>query len=271
VIRALLRTSFVLALFLGGASTALTVALSTELSQTFFHSRAYTSTIQLLGLLIGLSTAFSVLQSVLIGLQRFVVYATVSTLCYVTTYDSAVAFLSVRPGINSILYGWALGYGLACVLCIIAILRHARAVNIESSFTLAPGVGPALFRSLSLDSLPLLVSAVFTTGAQFVDRLVLASVANLSSVGVYNYALLLASGSLFVVAPFSTFLIPKISELFGRADARGIRQLSTTSATMIVLVYVPAGLGVASIGPFLLRVVAGPNFVVASLPLAILV
>lgn len=270
-IRALIRASFFLALLLGVASALLTVALSTELSLGFFHTSAYSGTVELLAVFTGCATAFAILQSVVVGLQRFVAYATITIVGYITTYGSAIVFLVIRPTVDSIVFGWTLGYGLACALYVVAILRTTRKLAPVRPGSPAPRMSRTLFRSLFLYSLPLFVSAVFSTGTQYVDRLVLASVANLSSVGLYNYALLLSSGSLFLVAPFATFLVPKISESFGRDDSSAIRALASASATLIVLVYVPAGLGVAAIGPVLLRVLAGPAFVVASLPLAILV
>jgi stage V sporulation protein B len=270
-VRVLVRAAFVLALVLGGTSSILTVTLSTELSLVFFHTGVYAGTIEILALFTGLSTALAVLQSVLIGLQRFVIYAATTIAGYVTMYGFAILLLSLHPGVESIVVGWILGFGFAAVLSVLAILRYFRGGSSEKALTTAQGTVSGLLRSLFLYSLPLFVSAIFTTGTQYVDRLVLASVADLSSVGVYNYALLIASGSLFIVAPFSTFLIPKISESFGRGDTEGIRRLSSTSATLILLIYVPTGLGVAAIGPALLRVLAGPGFVVASLPLGILV
>jgi stage V sporulation protein B len=271
-VHALIRGSFLLALVLGGGSALLTAALSPGLSQIFFHTGVYASTIELLALFTGLTTALTVLQSVLIGLQRFVAYAVCAIVGYVTMYGSAVVLLYLRREVDSIVIGWVAGFALACVLTVFMILRYARGPTGSPPTAPAPWRSTTgLFRSLLLYSLPIFVSGVFTTGTQYIDRLVLASVADLSSVGVYNYALLIASGSLFLIAPFSTFLVPKISESFGRGDMEGIRSLSSTSTTLIVLVYVPAGLGVAAIAPPLLRVLAGPGFVVASVPLAILV
>ena len=266
-IRALVRSSLVATLVLSVTAAGVTIALAGALSRLFFHSAAYTGPLELLGLFSGLSTAVTVLQSVLLGLQRFILYSAVAITGNVATYGMAVLLLAIRPGIDSVVEGWAIGAGLACALYLIGIRRYpGPAAGTSPPTERAAG----LYRSVLLYSLPLFASALIGTGTTYVDRLVLASIADLSSVGIYNYAILVAAGSLFVVSPFGTLLVPKISELLGAGNLHGIRYVSRTAGSLVVLVYVPFALGLAALAPILLRILAGPGFVSASLPMAVL-
>jgi O-antigen/teichoic acid export membrane protein len=268
--RTLVRSSFVAAGVLALVAVAIIAALSNPLSVLFFHTDQYASTIQLLGVYVGLSTAVGIFLGVLLGLQRFVAYSTIGTFGNILTFGIPVLFYLIRPGVQSIVLGWTLGAAIELVLIASVVASQSRSGRGQLSD--APGslVGRALYRTILLYSIPVLASNVITTGAFYVDRLVLASITSLTAVGIYNYAILIASGSLFIIAPFTTILVPRISAHFGRNDFSAIRAVTQTSSSLIVLVYVPFGLGLAAIGPFLLRYLVGPAFVSASFPMALL-
>lgn len=270
VLKRLVQSAFFFALVLSLASAVTTLALSTGLSDLFFHTRAYSGAIAILAVFAGLQTANSTLQSVLLGLQRFATYSVVFIAGSVATYGLALGFLWVRPGVDSIVLGWTVGATFACALYVAAILRASGSWSVPAGTLPGAERGPSLPRSVLAYSLPLFVWSILATGALYVDRLVLASVADLASVGVYNYALLIASGSAVIVGPFTTILIPKASRFFGQRNDAEIRSLTRSAITLITLIYAPIGLGVAALGPFLLEYLAGPGFVVASGPMAVL-
>ncbi len=269
IVQSLVRSAFFYALALSVASAVTTLALSTAFSDLFFHTRAYATAITILAVFAGVQTANSALQSVLLGLQRFVSYSLVFISSSIAIYGFAVGFLVIWPGVDSIVTGWASGASLGCALAVLAIVRVRGRRNSDSGMD-SRTAGASLHRSLVAYSLPLFVWSVLATGATYVDRLVLASVADLASVGVYNYALLIASGSLVIVGPFATILVSKASSSFGQGDRQELRTLTRGAITMIALVYVPISLGIAALGPFLLRVLVGPGFVTGSLAMALL-
>ena len=268
-IRTLVRSAIFLTSLISIASALATLLLSTLFSDLFFHSRAYAPVIEILAVYSGLMTANSALQSVLLGLQRFVAYSVVLIAGSLASYGLALGLLLLWTGVAAIVIGWSLGAALGCGLAVAAIVRTSRA-----RYGRAVGRGgadnPSLHRDILAYSLPLFVWSILATGATYVDRLVLASVASLASVGVYNYALLIATGSMVVVSPFSTILVSKGSKLFGQQNAEEIRAMTRGATTLIALVYLPLGLGIAALGPLLLRYLAGPGFVSASLPLLVL-
>jgi stage V sporulation protein B len=269
-VRALVRASFATSSLLGLAAASIVAGSAGPLSVFFFHSQQYTQTIELLGLYSGLYTASSILQSVLIGLQRFVAFSVAYMIGSTATYGIPVVLLQFWPSVESIVLGWVVGSAIALTLAAGLVLRYGRPRAVALAPERPTQSGKTLYRNVLLYSFPVLASALISTGAAYVDRLVLASLANLSTVGIYNYAILVTTGSLFLVGPFQTVLVPRISELFGRDDPNGIRRVHRTGVTLIVLVYVPFALGLAAIGPFLLRLLVGAAFVPASLPMALL-
>ena len=83
--------------------------------------------------------------------------------------------------------GWSIGSALTCALYVVAIRRASGSWSgTVAGQEVMSSAG--LHRSILAYSLPLFVWSVLATGTLYVDRLVLASVANLASVGVYNYA-----------------------------------------------------------------------------------
>jgi len=271
VIRVLLRGSIAASALLAVVGFTLTFALSGELGSLLFRSSAYESTLELLSLYAGLATAMTILQGVVLGLQRFVLYSMRSVVTYTITYGAAVLFLSFRPGVSSIVAGWILGTAVGCALYLGAMLKGATILGTPTEREPAPRfAAQPLYRSVVLYSVPVFVSSVITTSSTYVDRLVLASISNLASVGFYNFALLFVTGSLVLTVPFLTILVPRLSEHLGRDERGTIRAITRTCITLIALVYVPFALIVAALGPFLLRYLVGASFVQDSLPMAVL-
>ncbi len=268
-VRTLVRSALVSTAVLSVATAATTAVLAGELSALFFHSGADASLIEILGVYAGLLTGLTLLQSVLLGLQRFVVYSAISILAYAASYGTPIVFLAIWPDLRSVILGWTLGAGLGCALFLVTVLGRPGGPGGVGPEEGLPKIGP-LYRAVLTYSLPLFAATVITSGAVYVDRLVLASLSDLASVGVYNYAILVGSGSLIVTNPFSTILVPKISERFGGGQHDAIRGMTTTSITLVVLLYVPFALALAAIGPVLLSFLVGGSFVGASQPMAIL-
>ncbi len=269
-LRTLVRSGLLAALVLALAAGATTYLLAPVLSSAFLHDSAYTGLIQSVSLYGALLTAGTLLQSVLLGLQRFVLYSALSVVNNVAIYGFPFLFLRDRVGVDSVIMGWTVGAALGFALYFVAVIRDIW--TRPGTPTGPPSLrGAELYRTVLTYSLPLFAASVIATGATYIDRLILATLSNLSSVGVYNYAILVGTGSVIVVAPFATILIPKISEQFGRGDRAAIRGTVRTAISLIVLLYAPIALALAAIGPVLLRYLVGPSFVPAAGPMAVLV
>jgi len=271
ILQVLLRGSLVASGLLALVGFSLTFALSGLLGAFLFRSTAYQPALELVSLYTGLATAMVILQGVVLGLQRFALYSFRSIVTYTVTYGAAVVFLAFWPGTSSIVAGWILGTAVGCALYLGAMLqgRAPKGASTGGEQERGQSVRP-LYRSVLLYSLPVFVSSVMTTSSTYVDRLVLASISNLDSVGFYNYALLFVGGTLVLSVPFTTILLPRLSEHLGRDDRSAIRAVTRTSITLLALIYVPFALAIAALGPFLLRYLVGASFVQDSFPMAVL-
>jgi len=268
VVRTLLGMSYVTTALLSLVAVGVAVSLSGELGFLLFHSRQYTPAVELLSVFSGLLTAEMILAGVLLGIQRYTAYSVVVVLGSVTMYGFPILLFALSPNVQSIVLGWILGGVVQTSASVVMIQRLT--LPLRSSRDRSPTPLGARYRSLFTYSAPVLASLLITTGTYYIDRLILASLVNLPTVGVYNYAILFASASLFVVSPFAAILVSRISALFGRGESATIRALVRTSNTLVVLVFVPLALALAALGPFLLRYIVGAAFVGASLPMAVL-
>ena len=64
-------------------------------------------------------------------------------------------------------------------------------------------------------SFPIFLASLVGIGSTYVDRFVVSYLLNLSLPGIYNFALLISSAIGFIVGPFTTILLPKLSEMYG--------------------------------------------------------
>ncbi len=269
--RRLARLALGVALLLAGAAIVLLVGFAAEWSRLFFHTASYAALLDLLAIFAGLSMAVGVLQSLLAGLQRFMALSAITMAQTIVMYGGTVGLLRAFPGTPvTVVVGWSLGMAVSASLCLGVVLRQTASLERSPARGRPPtGIGrmfPELFRY----SLPAYVAGLLGTGAFYVDRLILAAFVDLSAVGIYTYAILAASAAAYLVNPFGTVLVPRLSALFGRDDAEGIRSVVGVSIALVVLVYVPAALLLSAVAPVALGLFVGPAYVSASEPLRIL-
>ena len=119
-------------------------------------------------------------------------------------------------------------------------------------------------------SLPVLMAGIISVGAASADRFVVSGLLNLSSLGIYNFSLLIATSISFLAAPFNNILMPKFSELFGRGEIGKIAPLTEVSSTMLSYFYVPSALGIAALAPNILYFLGGSQYIGGSMPLRII-
>lgn len=266
--RTLLGMSYAVTALLGFAAVAIALGLSRDLSFLLFHSSQYTSTVELLSVFAGLLVAEMIFPSVLLGLQRYVAYAGVNLLASITLYGFPLACYVVSPSVRAVVLGWIAGGIVQTVVAVAIIQRLTRTVR---STRERPSLARiALYRTVFAYSIPVVASLLITTSAYYIDRLILASIANLPTVGVYNYALLFSSAVLAIVTPIASIIVPRISALFGRGESTNIRAVVRNSNTLAILALVPLALGVAVLGPPLLHYLVGIAFVPAAFPMAVL-
>ena len=126
------------------------------------------------------------------------------------------------------------------------------------------------YRNLVYYSIPLFFSSIMGTSATYIDRIVVSYFINLSYLGIYNFALIIASAATFLVVPVSNLLVPKLSSFFSLDNKEGFRKSIRILLNIVSLIYIPAALGIAALSRIILYEFAGADYTIAYIPLIII-
>ena len=236
--------------------------LASYISTLLLHSPKYIETVRVLGIVLFGNTMFGILNGVVLGLQRFRLSAIISVIIWVTYYFGAIMFALYMKSISAIVFGWMIGIFTGVIIELIVILLPIKKHR-------GKGNPPPNLVILKY-SVPVLFSSLISYGAAYADRFIVSGLLNLASLGVYNFALLIASAISFLSIPFNNILLPKFSEFFGRGDKEKIRSTAEISATLLSYFYVPSALGIAALSPIILNILAGSEYISGSMPLRII-
>ena len=235
---------------------------SREISLLFLHSPSYSFLVRLLSVVLLGNILFGILNGALLGLQNFRLSAIINIVIWVFYYFGSIALAIYARTLDIIIIGWITGIFLGVALELVIILRQ---------ISRYPGQGRAPGGNYILKySLPVLLSGIIGYGASYMDRFVVAGLLTLSSLGVYNFALLIASSLGFVAVPFNNILMPKFSELFGEGRKADISSIVDGSSVLLSSIYVPAAMGVAALSPMVLDLLGGSQYIGGSVALSII-
>lgn len=233
------------------------------LDTSFFHVAAYTEYIRLLGFGAIAMVSNNLLNSIVLGLQRFKANALIGIFSSIFTYSLIIAMLAILQSPILVVIGWIIGYSTTtCVLLIYVIsrLRKIRLV-VEGKISTTPVIWY---------SLPLLFSSIVGTSATYADRFIAAFFLNLSQIGIYNFALLIVSAFGIISAPFFTILFPKLSELYGKKEYERLKYYNSKAIELLMAVYLPIAFIAAAISRSLLSFLAGSAYLFAWIPVTII-
>lgn len=259
-ISSLLRTAFKLSILISAISDTALVLTAPLLSQVFFHSRAYTAIIYLLALDVPGSVFIGFLNSVMLGLQKFRASGAIGVAYVLVVYISAIAGINILHSVYAVPAGWAVGYTLGAILYLLYLFRA-----VPSS-----GVSWYRMKGVFAYSLPLYVTGILSYGAGYIDRLTVAYLKDLSSIGIYNLALLITGGVGILSSPIGSIIFSKFSEFYARNDRDMIREGVRLSISASAVLFVPAALGLAAISREVILLIAGPVYLSDALPLSII-
>ena len=182
--------------------------LSPVISIIFLHSSSYTGLVKLLSIVLFGNILFSILNGTILGLQNFRLSALINIVIWIFYYFGSIFLAHFVHNLDSLIAGWSIGIFLGVIIELVLILKILSKFKGHSE--------PISSQLLMRYSLPVVLSGLIGYGAAYADRFVVAGLLNLSSLGVYNYALLISSSIGFLAVPFNNILMPKFSELFGR-------------------------------------------------------
>ena len=193
------------ALTLSLVAFASLIITAPEISLIFLHSSSFTFLVSLLGMVLFGNIMFSILNGILLGMQNFRISALINVVIWMSYYFGAIILAIYFRSIHTIIFGWALGILIGVAVELLIVL-------ISINRFMGPGKAiPSTF--IFAYSIPILLSGIISYGASSSDRLIVSGMLNLSSLGVYNFSLLIAGSLAFVAVPFNNILMPKFSEL----------------------------------------------------------
>ena len=236
--------------------------LAGEISIIFLHSVQYTDLVRVLSFVLFGNIIFGILNGMILGIQQFRISAIINIFIWITYYFGAIMFAIFYRSIGTIVFGWIIGVFLGVAV---------ESLVIFSSVNRYLGKGkPVKSSHIVFYSGPIVFSGIISYGAAYADRFIVSGLISLSSLGVYNFALLVASAIGFISAPFANILVPKFSEYFGMGEKWKIASMAEVSSTLLSYFYVPSALGIAALAPIILNFLGGVQYVKGALPLQII-
>ncbi len=258
LIRRLVLISFLLSL----AGIAFTLLMARPLSITFFHSPSYTILIEISSLLVAAMIMFGVLHGSALGLQIFrtdaIVYLSSGSLSYLV----GLLFLFLFQGISYLIVGLTLSYLFGAIVYAAIIFLKKPVVKERSRLT--------TLNLLLSYSWPIILSGLIGYGSQYVDRFVVAYFLDISTLGIYSFVLIVSTSLGFLAVPIANVLIPKLSEFFSTNRRDMLDKGVNLSSSVLTLIYSPLALGVASVAPIALSLLANSVYESGYIALTIL-
>lgn len=237
-------------------------ALSPLISGIFLHSHSYVRLVRLLSAVLLGNILFGILNGTMLGMQNFRLSAIINIVIWIVYYFCGVFLALFIRDLNVIILGWTIGVFFGVLLELMIILK------LLSKFK---GGGNRLEnQTLIKYSFPIVMAGLIGYGAAYADRFVVAGLMTLSSLGIYNFALLIGTSIGFFAVPFNNILMPKFSELFGRGERTKIASLVNASSLLLSSIYVPAALGISALSSLIVELVAGKGYSVGAVPLTII-
>ena len=261
-IRSFLRKGIYYAMLMSVLAMLSMLALAPILSSMFLHTAADVNTVRILGVYVFFLLFSSILSGMTLGLQKFRAGGKVGMATALLAYSLAGLLLYLNGSQIWIIIGWSMGYAFGTAAYAMVIRSEAVKFNCKSEFL--------DFRPVIQYSSPILFSSIVGLSAVYLDRFVVAYFISISTLGVYNFALLITSTLGLFVSPLYNVMMPKLSELFSLNDSAGIRNGIKISSNFISFFYVPAALGSAALAPRILLLLTNGAYLPATMPLMIL-
>lgn len=259
-IKAITGKAIGIGLLLCAASIVALLLTARPLTYVFFHSYSYLYFVYLLAPAIPLSMMAQYFNGILLGLQRFKMSGIIGMVSTFAVYGTSSIGLLVIHSIYVIPIGWSLGFLFGAVLYYSEIRKRTVALR-SVVFDIKP---------VFSYSLPLYIASLVGYGATYVDRLTVAYLKNLTSIGIYNLALLIAGGTVMLSSPLGGIVFSKLSEFHGRNDTEMMREGVRMSINAASVIYVPAALGLTVISVPVIRLIGGSGYLQGVLPLSIM-
>ena len=264
-VRSIIRKTGLFAIISAVIAYAVIFAIAPYVAIVLFHSTYYTTFIRISGIAISGAILMNIFSSMILGLKQYRVYSLGYLFVNVSSYIIPIALLFIFRTAISVIIGISIADFINAGVYISLLFRSYRFLGKSNKME---KIEP--FATLIIYSLPLFFSSIMTTSGTYMDRIIVSYFINLSYLGIYNYALVIASVAAVLTMPISNLLIPKLSGYFSLDDRSGFRNTVRMLLNISSMIYIPGAMGIAAISRITLYIFAGPSYVIAYIPLIII-
>lgn len=233
------------------------------LETIFFHTNIYIDYLKLTDIELFSMVISTILMYMLLGLQSFKLNGLLNLVNYSVGYGLIIPLIIMNENPVRIIYGWIIGYYLTTVLAFFFVYNKTKRSAVENSKDVK-------VKAILEYSAPIFVSLLVGYGAIYVDRFIVTALLNLSELGIYNFSLLVVSALSILTLPFTTILLSRLSEFFGKGDKESFRLYSLKAVENLTAVYVPLALIIAALSPSILLFLAKSSYISGAMPISII-
>lgn len=251
------------AILLSITAFSMLTLLNQYIGIVFLHSDLYTIPLFLLSFVLVGYILFGILNGMILGFQNFKASAVINIIVWLIYYFGSITLVLFYKKLDYIIFGWLIGIFLGVIIQSMIIYKTLKEIDTLDS--------TKEFPNLLKYSFPLFISGVIIYGAAYSDRFIVAGLLNLSYLGVYNYALMIASSLMFLAFPFNNLLLPKLSELFAKGEKGTVREVVKVSNKLLSSIYIPIGFIFISTSPIILDLIGGQKLLIDTFPLFIMI
>ena len=262
---ALIRRTALLGILLAISAFFAIYYLSYYISILFFHSVYYELYIKIIGIAVAASVIVNIFAAMLLGLNQYKKYSLIYSFVYIFTYFFPLSLLFIFKNPIFLVSGIAIINLISAMVFVFYILKLYKRIDRGNG-----NYEVEQYKNIIHYSVPLFFSSIMGTSATYIDRIVVSYFVNLSSLGIYNFALVIAGAAPLLVSPVSNLLIPKLSSFFSLDNKMAFRSSIKTLLNMVSLLYIPSALGIAALSRPLLYIFAGKPYEEAYIPLIII-
>ena len=264
-VKSLIRKTGIFAILSAVIAYTVIFFLAPYIAKVLFHSLYFIDFIRISGIAISGAILMNIFSSMLLGLKQYRIYSLGYLFVNVSSYIIPIALLVIFRSAIYVVIGISIADFINAGVYVSLLLKS---YNLLDKSNKMEKIEP--FATLVLYSLPLFFSSIMTTSGTYMDRIIVSYFINLSYLGIYNYALVIASVAAVLTMPISNLLIPRLSGYFSMDDRSGFKNTVKMLLNISSLIYIPGAMGIAAVSKITLYIFAGPLYVIAYIPLIII-
>ncbi|RLI24322.1 MAG: hypothetical protein DRO52_05690, partial [Candidatus Hecatellales archaeon] len=199
------------------------------------------------------------------GFQRYGSLAAFRFSSQAVRVGVSIGLLLLGLGVAAVFLGWLVFNVVLALLCLLLTLKILAEVGGKTG-----GSDPLPLSMLFKFSLPMMIYDLVIYLSDSADKFVVLSFLGPKIFGVYTVAMTGTTSLIMIlINPMIVTMIPGMSEVYGRVGVEKISAAFKLSTRYISLFFLPACIGLATLSPLLITILAGSRYMEAALPFSI--